>query len=75
MIRGYTRSLLRQIHLYVGLCFGGIFVLCGLTGSAIAWQHEFDSMLNPDLFQVAPAAGVSADGPGSLPPSPGQDTL
>lgn len=75
MIRGNTRFLLRQIHLYVGLCFGGIFVLAGLTGSAIAWRHEFDSMLNPDLFQVAPAAGVSADGPASLTPARVQQVI
>ncbi|MGH8436789.1 MAG: PepSY-associated TM helix domain-containing protein [Pseudomonas sp.] len=63
MVRGKTRSLFQKIHLYIGLCFGGIFMLLGLTGSAIAWLHEIDSMLNPDLFHVGSMSGVVADNP------------
>ena len=73
MVRAKTRSVFRQIHLYVGLCFGGVFMLLGLTGSAIAWLHEIDSMLNPDLFHVAPASGVIADGPASITPAKVQE--
>lgn len=69
MLRGKTRSLFRQFHLWVGLCFGGLFVLSGLTGSAIAWLHELDSMLNPDLFHVAPASGVTSDAPAAITPA------
>lgn len=46
---------LRKLHLYVGLVFGVIFALSGLTGSALAWMHEIDSLLNPDLFRATPA--------------------
>lgn len=66
MTRGKTRSLFRLFHLYVGLCFGGIFMLSGLTGSAITWLHELDSMLNPDLFQVALPPGVTAKDSASI---------
>jgi uncharacterized iron-regulated membrane protein len=59
MLRGKTRSLFRQFHLWVGLCFGGVFVLSGLTGSAIVWLHELDSMLNPELFHAVPEASTS----------------
>lgn len=75
MVRAKTRSLFRQLHLYAGLCCGAIFVLSGLTGGAIAWRHEFDSMLNPDLFHIAPAAGVSADGPASITPAKVQQAI
>jgi uncharacterized iron-regulated membrane protein len=50
MVHGKTRSLFHKLHLYLGLWCGLVFVLLGLTGSAIAWMHELDSMLNPDLF-------------------------
>lgn len=69
MARTKTRSLFRQIHLYVGFGFGGIFVLSGLTGSAIAWMPELDRLLNPDLFYVAPAPGVNADDPALITPA------
>lgn len=52
MVRAKTRSLIQAIHLWVGLGLGGIFALLGLTGSAIAWLHEIDHALNPDLFQA-----------------------
>ena len=69
MLGGRTRSLLRQLHLWTGLCFGTLFVLSGLTGSAIVWLPEIDSMLNPDLFRVAPAPGVNPDAPASTTPA------
>lgn len=55
MVRGRFRRWLRKLHLYVGLGFGAIFALSGLTGSALAWMHEIDSLLNPELFRAAPA--------------------
>lgn len=50
----------RKLHRWLGLLFGGFFVLLGLTGSAIAWFDEFDRMLNADLLQVAPPRGLAA---------------
>ena len=69
MLGGRTRSLLRQLHLWTGLCFGTLFVLSGLTGSAIVWLPEIDSMLNPGLFRVAPAPGVNPDASASITPA------
>ena len=68
MLRGKARSLFLQLHLWIGLCFGGLFVLAGLTGSAIVWLHDLDSMLNPDLFHAAPASGAFPDAPASITP-------
>ncbi|MCH8619584.1 PepSY-associated TM helix domain-containing protein [Undibacterium sp. TS12] len=50
----------RKLHLWIGLLFGMVFVTLGLTGSAIAWLHELDHMLNPDLLQVSPPPGLAA---------------
>lgn len=44
-------------------------MLSGLTGSAIAWMPELDSMLNPDLFYSAPAPGLNADDPALITPA------
>lgn len=44
---GYSVS--RFIHLYLGLSLGLIFVLAGLTGSALVFYVELDELLNPAL--------------------------
>lgn len=50
--------LFAKLHLYAGLWFGALFVLLGLTGSAIAWMPELDAWLNPTLLQAStPAPG------------------
>ena len=49
-----------KLHLWLGLLFGGFFVLLGLSGSVIAWRCEFDRALNPELLQVAPPRGMAA---------------
>lgn len=52
------KCLFAKLHLYAGLWFGALFVLLGLTGSAIAWMPELDAYLNPGLLQAsAPAPG------------------
>ncbi|WP_342118245.1 PepSY-associated TM helix domain-containing protein [Pseudoduganella sp. OTU4001] len=50
MVTGLLRARLRDIHLYVSLVFGAIFVMAGLTGVALAWMHELDAALNPTLL-------------------------
>jgi uncharacterized iron-regulated membrane protein len=37
-------------HRWLGLGVGGLFVLSGLTGSAIVFDHAIDAWLNPGLF-------------------------
>lgn len=75
MARAKTRSLFQKLHLYLALCFGGIFVLLGLTGSAIVWLPEIDSLLNPGLFHVGPMPGAVADQPVRLTPARVQEVL
>jgi uncharacterized iron-regulated membrane protein len=52
------KHLARLLHLWTGLIFGTILVILGLSGSALSWIHELDSMLNPGLLHVAPPAGM-----------------
>ncbi|WP_082591437.1 PepSY domain-containing protein [Duganella sp. Root198D2] len=60
MLTGLLRARLRDIHLYVSLVFGAIFVMAGLTGVLIAWTHELDGALNPRLLHSR-SAGDKAD--------------
>src|SRR5687768_5809100 len=75
MIRGKARTVFRQVHLYAGLVFGGLFLLSGLSGSAIVWLSEFDSMLNRDMLHVAPAAGARSDAPATITPGKVQELI
>lgn len=43
-------------HRYLGLTFGILLVILGLTGSALVFRREIDYFLNPLLMQVAPQA-------------------
>lgn len=51
------KNVVRLVHMWTGLIFGSILVILGLTGSALSWIHELDSMLNPGLLQAAPPSG------------------
>lgn len=55
MVTGRLRFVLVKLHLYVGLWFGALFVMLGLTGTVIAWREDLDAALNPSLL-VAEAA-------------------
>jgi len=43
------RQIWLTLHLYVGLSFGFIFVLSGLTGSLLVFYVEIDELINPEL--------------------------
>lgn len=60
---------IRFIHLWAGLIFGTILVVLGLTGSALAWMHELDVLLNPGLLQVAPPPGYAQGAPMRVAPA------
>lgn len=62
MVTGRLRVVFLKLHLYLGLWFGLLFVLLGLTGTAIAWRDEIDTALNPDL--------LVASGPAPFPATP-----
>jgi uncharacterized iron-regulated membrane protein len=40
-------------HRYVGLLMAGFLILTGITGSLLAWNHELDAALSPQLFSVS----------------------
>lgn len=61
MARGTFRSWFRRLHLAVALVFGGVFMLSGLTGCALAWMHELDGALNPALFRAAASGPLDPD--------------
>ncbi|WP_019449132.1 PepSY-associated TM helix domain-containing protein [Cupriavidus sp. BIS7] len=58
MVSGRFRTVLVKLHLYIGLLFGLLFILMGLTGTAISWRDEIDKWLNPDLLQAASATRI-----------------
>jgi uncharacterized iron-regulated membrane protein len=55
-----TRCMIRFLHLWTGLIFGTILVVLGLTGTALAWIDELDSLLNPTLLHAPAPAGTRA---------------
>jgi uncharacterized iron-regulated membrane protein len=48
------RQFWRRLHLWIGLAGGIIFVLLGLTGSALVYQDEILSLLYPQQMRAAP---------------------
>ena len=46
-----VRRCIRAVHLWLALAFGCLFALQGLTGTALAWMHEIDVLLNPALLR------------------------
>jgi uncharacterized iron-regulated membrane protein len=57
-----VRSLIRTIHLWLGLSLGSLFMLLGLTGSALVFYQEIDAALHPEIRVEAtqPAPGWTA---------------
>lgn len=47
-------NMLHALHLYSGLVIGAFLGLIALTGSIIAFNHEIDRALNPELLTVKP---------------------
>jgi uncharacterized iron-regulated membrane protein len=56
---GRMRTLLVLLHRWFGLGLAIFLCQAGLTGALIAWDHEIDALLNPELFS-APASSVAA---------------
>lgn len=48
--------MVRSVHIWLGLVLGGIFVLLGVTGSALLFYQEIDALLHPEI-------GVTPAGP------------
>jgi uncharacterized iron-regulated membrane protein len=45
---------LNVAHRWVGLVTAAFLIIAGLTGSLLAFNHELDELLNPDMLRVAP---------------------
>ena len=50
------RSIVRQVHLWMGLTLGALFALLGVTGSALVFYPEIDALFHPELRAEASAA-------------------
>jgi uncharacterized iron-regulated membrane protein len=50
-----------RVHLYLGLAAGGLFAVLGLSGSALVFYLELDTLLNPQIAVVQPAVAPSPD--------------
>lgn len=51
------RKLFVLLHRWAGLFMAVFLAIAGLTGTAIAWEHELDAWLNPHLY-VARSQGM-----------------
>jgi uncharacterized iron-regulated membrane protein len=49
------RHLLTSLHRWAGFTLGMLFVLLGLSGTLLVFEHELDAALNPALFHAGPA--------------------
>lgn len=49
-----ARSIVRKVHLWLGLGLGALFALLGLTGSALVFYQEIDAALNPSVIAESP---------------------
>lgn len=53
-----VRPGLSWLHRWAGLTLGLLFVLIGLSGSLLVFQHEIDAALNPHLFHSGSSCAV-----------------
>lgn len=52
------RKLLVVLHRWFGLAIALFLFQAGLTGALIAWDHEIDGLLNPELYESQAPAGA-----------------
>src|ERR1700683_4955759 len=53
LLKSKPRRTLVALHRYAGLFTAFFLLTAGVTGTLIAFYHEFDRGLNPDLYHVA----------------------
>lgn len=46
------RRLWVQVHLWLGLSFGAVGILIGITGSLLVFDHALDAQLNPQRYAL-----------------------
>jgi len=54
------RKLLRDVHLWVGVCLAIVFIPLGLSGSWLVFDDAFDHMLHPQRYVVGGGAAELA---------------
>lgn len=59
--RWAVRPLLVLAHRWVGLLLAGVLLICGLTGSVLAFDDDLDAWLNPQLFRASSGAPLALD--------------
>jgi uncharacterized iron-regulated membrane protein len=59
-MRAPLRHLLTALHRWAGFSLGLLFVLMGLSGTLLVFEHELDAALNPALFHGAAGCGAGA---------------
>jgi uncharacterized iron-regulated membrane protein len=57
------RKLLVILHRWFGLGIALFLLQAGLTGALIAWDHEIDALLNPELYRSESAPGAAPIAP------------
>ncbi|WP_198321023.1 PepSY-associated TM helix domain-containing protein [Azohydromonas aeria] len=50
------RPLAVLVHRWVGLALAAFLLIAGVTGALLAWYHELDRAISPELLQVHPPA-------------------
>ena len=48
-----VRRVLRDIHLWIGLCLMVVFIPLGLSGSWLVFDDDFDKVLHPHRYQAS----------------------
>lgn len=56
--KGKSRQFVTKLHRWSGLTLLLFLFIAALTGAALSFRWELDAWINPDLFQVTPAATV-----------------
>lgn len=51
---GRARKFWNTVHRWVGLATALFLIVASVTGSLLAFNHELDELLNPDMLRVAP---------------------
>lgn len=46
------KALFRRLHRWCGLTVAGLLCISAITGSLIAFEHELDRLINPQLFRT-----------------------
>lgn len=51
---GRARKFWNAVHRWVGLATALFLIVASVTGSLLAFNHELDALLNPDMLRVTP---------------------